>query len=107
MPAILTATVIRWRVEGDPPVVAYGDEGQVRLYTSDGSERAGSSEVMIIAQYILDSAKRAEKDRGDVVVELLQNARDGLLEVTDVDRREVRPPPVPPKRNGPGPKKDS
>jgi hypothetical protein len=96
MPAIVTATVIRWKVEEEESEeearTVYDDEKQVSTYVGDAT--GSSLEVMIIGQYILDEAE----DDEDELVELLKAARDGLLQVTQIKTQEVNPPPAPPRR---------
>ena len=69
MPAIVSATVVRWKVEKDDDkrVVVFHSSERIHTYvgTSDGDTSA------IIAAYILAHAGKEE--------ELLKDARDGLL----------------------------
>jgi hypothetical protein len=88
MPALVTATVLRWDVDWDcePPDVYFGDSETVRIYVADGEEAGEVS--AIIGQYIIEH-------EGDEK-ELLQAARDGLLQVIDIYRAKVTAPAVPP-----------
>jgi hypothetical protein len=93
MPAIVTAIVIRWEVEeGQEPT--FYDEKSVSMYVGDAEE--GSLEVRLIGQYILEEAEEDEDEIG----ELLEAARDGLLQVTNIEKREVKPPSAPPRHPG-------
>ncbi len=102
MPAIVSATVVRWVVmnpeatDPDDRYVEYKDNKDVSLYVEDASQENVASEI--IAEYILDPRHEKEKDI------LLAAARDGLLQVVGIKRLEIIPPPVPPlrvKRKGP------
>ena len=89
MPAIVTATVLRWVVGGDgkTETVKYFDSTPISMFVADGANNADFSPI--IAEYIL---KADQKDQS----ELLRAARDGLLQVTSVNRISVTPPGVPP-----------
>jgi hypothetical protein len=96
MPAILTATVMRWEVEEDEEEeeeLTFAGETPVSMYVGDVED--SQLEVMIVGKYILDGAAAGLDLR-----ELLEAARDGLLQVTNVDKREVTPPPVPLRHTG-------
>ena len=93
MPAIVTATVIRWEVEDEEEPTFY-NEKLVSTYVGEADD--GSLEVMIIAKYILEEA--SEEDQ---ILELLEAARDGLLQVTNIEKREVKPPSAPPRHPAP------
>ena len=92
MPAIVSATVVRWKVEKEDNkrVVVFDSSERIHTYvgTSDGDTSA------IIAAYIL-----AHPGKEKV---LLEDAQAGLLQVIGIERLEVTPPEVPP--NVPRPK---
>ena len=90
MPAIVTATVLEWKVDrsGQKPVVEFVSSTPISLYLGDGTHTTDFS--AIIAAYIL---KNPNEERQK---ELLKAARDGLLQVTGLSRSEVVPPAVPP-----------
>jgi len=92
MPAIVSATVIRWKVEqeGQKRIVVFDSSERIHTYV-ESSENASSA---IIAAYILKQAGRE--------AELLEAARDGLLEVIGIECLEVKPPAVPPIRRRSG-----
>jgi hypothetical protein len=93
MPALVTATVLRWDVDWDyePPDVYFVDSESVTIYVADGQEAGDVS--AIIGQYIIEH-------EGDEK-ELLQAARDGLLQVIDIYRANVTAPAVPPHAHKP------
>ena len=95
MATIVTATVIRWKVEDsqEEAQTYYDDEQQVSVYLGDDDAADSSLQVMIIGQYILDQADDEKEFR-----ELLEAARDGLLQVTNVAKQALHPPSVPPRR---------
>jgi hypothetical protein len=81
MPAIVTATVVRWEVNQDSlktiePFVEFVDAKNITLYV-EGSEDTEAS--ALIAEYI-ESAPDDEKKK------LLEAARVGLLQVVGVTR---------------------
>jgi hypothetical protein len=89
MPAVVTATVIRWEVNHEnktiEPFVEYVDATIIASYV-EGSEETEAS--AIIADYI-ERANHTEKDK------LLEAARVGLLQVVGVTRWPITPPGVP------------
>jgi hypothetical protein len=90
MPAIVSATVLQWKVDrnGGTPIVEFASSKPISVYVGDGTNDTDVS--AIIAEYIL-KAPNAAKEK-----ELLKAARDGLLQVTGLNRLEVVPPAVPP-----------
>jgi hypothetical protein len=97
MPALITATVLRWDVDWDcePPNVYFVDSESVTIYVADGEEAGEVS--AIVGQYIIEH-------EGDEK-ELLQAARDGLLQVIEIYRAKVTAPAVPPHTHKPKKKK--
>jgi hypothetical protein len=90
MPAVVTATVIRWEVNQESlktiePFVEYVDAKNITFYV-EGSEETEAS--AIIAEY-MKSASAEEKEM------LLEAARVGLLQVVGVTRWPITPPGVP------------
>jgi hypothetical protein len=94
MPAIISATVVHWKVEDSE--VVFEDSKRVHMYVEDDAEEAAAPEI--IAEYIIKS----DKGKRD---ELLAASRDGLLEVLDIYRLELRRPPLPTRVKKPPPKK--
>ncbi len=98
MPAIVTATVIRWRVvdraghQGDHcvPCVAFEDCEMDCFYIGEGGNVPDQSPI--IAQYILKKIKANPQVNRD---QLLSDAANGLLQVVVHNRVTVAPPPVP------------
>jgi hypothetical protein len=90
MPAIVTATVLEWKVDrsGQKPVVEFVSSTPISIYVGDGTHTTDFSAV--IAAYIL------KNPNGERQKELLKAARDGLLQVSGLVRTEVVPPAVPP-----------
>lgn len=84
MPMIVSAIVLRWDYEG-----CYVSETPVNMYVGDAADDA--LKVLIIGKYILDQAK----DHDDKIRELIEDARDGLLQVTKIEKQDVAPPPMP------------
>jgi hypothetical protein len=91
MPAIVSATVLEWKVVdpgGRTPVVEFVSSTLISIYVGDGTN--DTDVAAITAAYILENPNEEnEKD-------LLKAARDGLLQVTGLNRLEVVPPAVPP-----------
>jgi hypothetical protein len=88
MPALVTATVLRWRVDviGQQPVVTLAGQHPVELIVGDGTTNTDFSPI--IAEYIR-TAQAADRDG------LLADARDGLLQVARYQSTPVTPPQVP------------
>ena len=88
MPALLTATVLRWRVEviGEEPFVSLANHRRVELFVEDESADADFSPI--IAEFI-----RTTKDADPNT--LLEEARDGLLQVVRHESTAVTRPAVP------------
>jgi hypothetical protein len=88
MPALVTATVLRWRVDvvGGQPTVTLDNQKTVELIVGDGAPNNDFSPV--IAKYIRD-APDADKNA------LLDDAKDGLLQVARYQSTPVTPPAVP------------
>jgi hypothetical protein len=97
MPTLLWGTVVRWEVDSDcePPVVNYVDSETVTVYVADGPD--GGDVSAIIGQYILNSDEDTK--------ELLQAASDGLLQVIEIYRVNLKPPAVPPHKHKSKPEK--
>jgi hypothetical protein len=93
MPAIVSATVVRWGVvnrSGQAPVTYFMKSAPITVYVGDGAAENDKSGVIgVIAQYILDAGQAERED-------LLKAARDGLLQVTSISRSPLTPPAVPP-----------
>jgi hypothetical protein len=87
MPAIVSANVLRWTVDrgGATPTVNFVSSTPVSMYVGDG---ASTDALQIIGAYSL-SVGGDPKD-------LFRALNDGLLQVTNVIRVPVTPPPVPP-----------
>jgi hypothetical protein len=87
MPAIVSATVMRWAVDksGPMPIVSYVSSTPISMYVGDGP---ATDPLQIIGQYALSA--------GGDLKDLLGALRDGLLQVTNVTRVPITPPPVPP-----------
>ena len=87
MPALVSGTVVVWKVEseGDRRVVRFKEEDRVSIFT-DGAGAADAP--AIISRFIL-------KQTGHQA-EYLQWAAEGLLQVIDIQRTALTPPPVPP-----------
>jgi hypothetical protein len=89
MPALVSGTVVVWEVkdEGDRRVVRFNREQRVSIFT-DG---AGAGETpAIISKFILKYVPTGDQ------AQYLQWATDGLLQVYDIQRTAITPPPVPP-----------
>lgn len=89
MTALVTATVLRWEVKGNPATVHYVDSTPIKMVVGDGVNSADVTPV--IAEYIL-------KANGSKYKALLEAARDGLLQVTEMSRIPLTKPAVPPKQ---------
>jgi hypothetical protein len=87
MPAIVSATVLRWAVDrsGPTPIVNFVSSTPVSMYIGDGPN---TDPLQIIGAYSLSV--------GGDPRDLLRALNDGLLQVTNVTRVSVTPPPVPP-----------
>jgi hypothetical protein len=94
MPAIVTATIVRWAVDrtGQTPIVNFVSATPFSMYVADGTNSSDFSPV--IAQFILDTAQNNPQDQAD----LLAASRDGLLQVTGYQRTAIASPAVPPPR---------
>jgi hypothetical protein len=102
MAAIVTGTVVRWKVVGANTVnerVKHVSDKEVSVYVGDGSEEDDVS--AILAKYILDEVGDAPA-QGEVPAnvlatarELLIAARNGLVRVSGIKRATVTPPPAP------------
>jgi hypothetical protein len=87
MPALLRGIVVVWKVKtvGDKQVVCYVTDGPVSLFTDGGPASDGQA---IIAEFILQADKNNREG-------LLEASRDGLLQVHDIQRTALTPPPLP------------
>jgi hypothetical protein len=89
MTALVTATVLRWEVKkGQPATVHFVDSTPIKMVVGDGANSADVTPV--IAEYILKANAGKHK-------ELLEAARDGLLQVTEMSRVPLTKPAVPAK----------
>lgn len=93
MPALVTATVVRWEVDWDqtPPVTCLRDSRQVSLVVPDGANTADLSPLL--GQYIVDTADPAEP--GASYKRLVQAMRDGLPQAYAPQRTQFTAPPAP------------
>ncbi len=88
MAALVTATVLRWAVRaGKTPTVYFVDSTPIKMVIGDAVNSADITPV--IAEYIL-------KTNGAKYKELLEAARNGLLQVTEMSRVPLTTPAVPP-----------
>ncbi|HEU5276258.1 MAG TPA: hypothetical protein VFU97_21560 [Xanthobacteraceae bacterium] len=88
MTALVTATVLRWEVKGEPAAVHFVNSTPIKMVVGDGASSADVTPV--IAEYILKAKESDQK-------KLLEAARDGLLQVTEMSRVPLTKPAVPPK----------
>jgi hypothetical protein len=94
MPAIVTATVVRWKLVAEDTkdeFAKFVSDKEVSVYVRDDGEDADvSADVSaVISEYVIDAA-----EKGENAIELLKLARDGLLRVVGITRAPVTPPPT-------------
>ena len=103
MPALVTATVVRWKVDRTqtPHVTVLRDTRPVSLVVADGANTADLSPLL--GQYILD-VTRPDATKSDATkpekpaptcMELVEAMRDGLLQAYAPQRTQFTAPPVP------------
>ena len=108
MAAIVTGTVVLWRVVNRGKRnerVQHVTDKAVRVYVADENDQddedGDPDALAIISQFILDAVKKVKEKGGneenqlEVFQELLKSARDGLLRVVGIKRTSVKPPRVP------------
>jgi hypothetical protein len=98
MAVIATGTVVLWKVVGVAPNdrVKHESDTVVTVYLTDDDSDAA---VALIAKYTLDEIEKAvpppNSAKLDKAKELLNAARQGLLEATGITRAMVTPPSLP------------
>jgi hypothetical protein len=97
MAQVVTAIVAKWKVNRDvnPAAVEFDDTTNVSMFVGDGANSADNS--AIFAKYIL------EKAPNDLQMQttLLKAARDGLLQVVNLQKFPITQPSVPPAEPAP------
>jgi hypothetical protein len=93
MPALVSGTVVVWEVQGEGVrVVRPITKDRVSIFT-DGV--GGGDASTVISEYIV-KLPNGNPRPGPQQLELLQKMRDGLLQVYDIQRTALQPPPPPP-----------
>jgi hypothetical protein len=98
MPVIVTGTVVLWKVVGVAPDerVKYESDKVVTLYMTDDDNDAAVA--ALIAKYTLDEVNSAGGTPAHQLAkakDLLNAARQGLLQATGITRATVTPPANP------------
>jgi hypothetical protein len=103
MAAIVTGTVVLWRVvnRGEPNErVQHVSDRPVSVYVAGDDDAELDETATIISQYILDAIEWAKKKGADekaqlaIALKLLKKRVNGLLQVVGTRRESVKPPLV-------------